>query len=164
MLAVSGTPSNDASSTQASDPSTSCSIAATLGVIGDRWTLLILRDVFRGVRRFGELQRDLGIARNLLADRLAKLVDHEVLERVPYQDRPVRCEYKLTPKGADLSTSLIALMGWGDRWYASDGAPTILIHEICGTPIEQAVHCPECNETVHPGGIKSRPGPGRSPR
>lgn len=139
-----------------------CSIAATLAIIGDRWTLLILRDIFRGVRRFSELQQDLGIAKNLLADRLSKLVDRGVLERVPYQDRPVRYEYKLTIKGADLSTSLIALMGWGDRWYASGGAPTVLVHEPCGTPIEQAVQCPLCDEPVNPGKIKSRPGPGRS--
>lgn len=141
-----------------------CSIAATLAIIGNRWTLLILRDVFRGVRRFSELHQDLGIAKNLLADRLSKLVDHGVLERVPYQERPVRYEYKLTVKGADLSTSLIALMGWGDRWYALDGVPTVLVHEPCGTPIEQAVQCPRCAEQVNPGQIKSRPGPGRSIR
>lgn len=145
-----------------SDPTTSCSIAATLAVIGDRWTLLILRDVFRGVHRFGQLQSDLGIAKNLLADRLAKLVDHDVLEKVPYQQRPLRCEYRLTAKGADFSTTLIALMGWGDRWYATEGAPTVLVHEDCDTPLEQTVRCPRCNETVNPGKIKSRPGPGRS--
>ena len=139
-----------------------CSIAATLDVIGDRWTVLILRDVFRGVRRFTGLQADLGIARNLLSDRLSKLVDHGVLERVPYQSRPIRHEYRLTAKGADLSTALIALMGWGDRWYASSGAPTVLVHDDCGTPIEQAVRCPVCNESVNPGRIKGRPGPGRS--
>lgn len=139
-----------------------CSIAATLAVIGDRWTVLILRDVFRGVRRFSQLQGDLGIARNLLADRLAKLVDHGVLEKVPYQTRPLRHEYRLTAKGADLSTSLIALMGWGDRWYATDGAPTILVHEECGTPLAQTVRCPSCGEDVKPGGIASRPGPGRT--
>ncbi len=140
-----------------------CSIAATLAIIGDRWTLLILRNVFRGVRRFGLIQQDLGIAKNLLADRLAKLVDHGVLERVPYQNRPVRHEYRLTAKGADLSTALIALMGWGDRWYAHHGAPTVLVHDECGTPIEQAVRCPSCDLTLNPGAITSRPGPGRNP-
>jgi DNA-binding HxlR family transcriptional regulator len=146
------------------DPSApDCSIAATIAVIGDRWTVLILRDVFRGVRRFSQLQADLGIARNLLSDRLSKLVDHGVLERIPYQSRPLRHEYRLTAKGADLSTALIALMGWGDRWYASSGAPTILVHEDCGTPIEHAVRCPRCSQSVNPGRIKSRPGPGRNP-
>ncbi|MDH3679339.1 MAG: helix-turn-helix transcriptional regulator [Acidimicrobiia bacterium] len=144
------------------DQRPACSIAATLAVIGDRWTLLILRDVFRGVHRFGQLQEDLGIAKNLLADRLAKLVEREVLEKVPYQSRPLRHEYRLTAKGADLSTALIALMGWGDRWYATGGAPTILVHEDCGTPLEHTVRCPRCTEPVHPGKIKSRPGPGRS--
>ena len=139
-----------------------CSIALTLDVIGDRWTLLILRDVFRGVRRFGQLHSDLGIAKNLLADRLSKLVDHGVLERVQYQTRPVRYEYRLTAKGADLSSSLIALMGWGDRWYAAQGAPTILVHEECDTPLDHTVRCPKCAENVHPGQIRSRPGPGRS--
>ncbi|MEM8923762.1 MAG: helix-turn-helix domain-containing protein [Actinomycetota bacterium] len=148
--------------TEQQEGSTSCSIAATLSVIGDRWSLLILRNVFRGARRFSLLQQDLGIAKNLLADRLSKLVDHGVLERVPYQTRPMRYEYRLTPKGADLSTSLIALMGWGDRWYAEQGAPTILVHDECGQPIEQSVHCPACDETVHPGKIRSRPGPGRT--
>ncbi len=139
-----------------------CSIATTLDVIGDRWSLLILRDVFRGARRFSEIQTDLGIAKNLLSDRLTNLVGHGVLERIPYQDRPVRYEYRLTPKGADLSTALIALMGWGDRWYATDGAPTVLVHERCGVPLEQVVRCPNCEETVSPGAIRSRPGPGRS--
>ncbi len=139
-----------------------CSIATTLDVIGDRWSLLILRDVFRGARRFSEIQADLGIAKNLLSDRLTNLVGHGVLERIPYQDRPVRYEYRLTPKGADLSTALTALMGWGDRWYATDGAPTVLVHERCGAPLEQVVRCPNCDETVSPGAIRSRPGPGRS--
>ncbi|MEM7271625.1 MAG: helix-turn-helix domain-containing protein [Actinomycetota bacterium] len=139
-----------------------CSIASTLDIIGDRWTLLILRDVFRGARRFSEIQADLGIAKNLLSDRLSRLVDHELLERVPYQDRPVRYEYRLTQKGADLSPALIALMRWGDRWYAANGAPTVLVHDRCGAPLDQSVTCPSCNEIVGPGHIRSRPGPGRT--
>jgi DNA-binding HxlR family transcriptional regulator len=87
-----------------------CSIAATLGFVGDRWSLLILRDAFRGVRRFADLRDDLGIARNILADRLDKLVDAEILERVPYQERPLRHEYRLTAKGRDLCPTLVALM------------------------------------------------------
>lgn len=138
-----------------------CSIAATLAIIGDRWTFLVLRDVFRGVYRFSELQESLGIAKNLLSDRLNKLVDTDVLERVPYQDRPVRYEYRLTEKGRDLSPSLIALMGWGDRWMADGQPPTVLVHECCGTPLEQRVECPQCNEDVTPSQIRSRPGPGR---
>lgn len=139
-----------------------CSIAATVDIIGDRWSLLILRNIFRGGRRFSEIQSDLGIAKNLLSDRLSRLVEEGLLERVPYQDRPVRYHYRLTPKGADLSPALIALMGWGDRWYAANGAPTVLVHEGCGEPLEQAVRCPSCEEIVSPGQIRSRPGPGRN--
>jgi DNA-binding HxlR family transcriptional regulator len=139
----------------------SCSIAATLAVIGDRWTVLVLRDIFRGVHRFSELQDDLGIARNLLSARLAKLVAAGVLEKVPYQDRPVRYEYRLTDKGRDLSPSLIALMGWGDRWMSNGQPPTVLIHDQCGTPLEQRVECPTCDQDINPRAIRSRPGPGR---
>lgn len=135
-----------------------CSIAATLEVIGDRWTLLILRDVFRGVRRFGQLQADLGIAKNILSDRLTRLVEHGVLEPVPYQQRPLRHEYRLTAKGADLSPALVAIMHWGDRWYA-DQPPTVLVHADCGTPLENVTRCPRCGEQIAPTHIASRPGP-----
>ena len=101
-----------------------CSIAGTLEIIGDRWTILILRDAFRGVRRFDEIQQDLGIARNILTERLTKLVDHGVLEKRQYQDRPARYEYRLTPKGVDLSPALVALMRWGDKHLAGDDVPT----------------------------------------
>ncbi len=146
-------------------PSTEgCSIAATLAAVGDRWTFLILRDLFRGVRRFERLHRNLGIARNLLTDRLQKLVDLGIVHRVPYQDRPIRNEYRLTAKGIDLSPALVALMGWGDRWYAADGPPTVLVHDACGTPLDQAVSCPHCHEPVGPTHIRSRPGPGNAVR
>ena len=133
-----------------------CSIAATLDIIGDRWTLLILRDAFRGVRRFSQFQDDLGIAKNLLSDRLRKLVDAGVFERIPYQDRPVRCEYVLTNKGQDLSPALISLMRWGDRWFADGEPPTVLIHDRCGTPLAQQVLCPTCDEVVVHEHIRSR--------
>ena len=146
--------------TEQRDPA--CSIAATLEAVGDRWTLLILRDLLRGVRRFEALHRDLGIARNLLTDRLHRLTELGIVHRVPYQDRPVRHEYRLTAKGADLSPALVALMHWGDRWYATDGPPTLLVHDVCGTTLDQAVSCPACDELVTPQHIRSRPGPGRS--
>ena len=132
-----------------------CSIAATLGVIGDRWTLLILRDVFRGNHRFSVLQSDLGIAKNLLADRLAQLIDDDVLEKVLYCQRPARYEYRLTAKGADLSALLIALMKWGDRWYSDGEPPTVLVHRECNTPLELHVDCPQCDAPVPPGQIRS---------
>lgn len=135
-----------------------CSIAGTLEIIGDRWSILILRDAFRGVRRFEEIQQDLGIARNILTDRLNKLVEHEVLERRQYQDRPARYEYRLTPKGVDLSPALVALMRWGDKHLAGEDGPTVLVHESCGTPIDQTFICWECDTTVAPTQIRSRPG------
>lgn len=137
-----------------------CSIEATLSIISDRWTLLILRNVFRGVRRFGEMQSDLDIARNILSDRLGKLVSHGVLAKVPYQERPTRYEYHLTPKGVDLSPSLVALMGWGDRWFATEGPPTVLVHESCGEPLVQRLECPSCGIDVRPHQIRSLPGTG----
>ena len=139
-----------------------CSIAASLQLIGDRWSLLILRDAFRGVRRFDELAADLGIARNLLADRLQKLVDHGILVKQPYQQRPVRYEYRLSAKGVDLSPALVALMRWGDKHVIEQSPPVVLVHDRCGTPLEQTLMCPHCAEAVAPKAIKSRPGPGRT--
>ncbi len=134
----------------------SCSIQATLDIVGDRWTLLILRDLFRGVRRFSAMQHDLGIARNMLADRLGRLVDAGVVAKEPYQHRPVRYDYVLTAKGLDLSNSLLALMAWGDRWCHDGDAPTVLVHADCGTPLEIATRCPACDEPVGPTRIRSR--------
>jgi DNA-binding HxlR family transcriptional regulator len=137
-----------------------CSIAAALQLIGDRWSLLILRDAFRGVHRFDDLATDLGIARNLLADRLQKLVDHGILVKQPYQDRPVRYEYRLSAKGIDLSPALVALMRWGDKHVLDASPPVLLVHDECQTPLEQVLMCPSCREAVTPRHIKSRPGPG----
>ncbi|MCC6225279.1 MAG: helix-turn-helix transcriptional regulator [Microthrixaceae bacterium] len=137
-----------------------CSIARSLEIIGDRWTILILRDAFRGIRRFDELRRDLDIARPVLADRLRRLVDHGVLQKVQYQQHPPRSEYRLTPMGVELSPALVALMRWGDK-YLSDGAPpTVLVHETCGNALEQGFWCPHCRQTFSPAEIASRPGPG----
>ena len=132
-----------------------CSIAGTLELIGDRWTMLILRDAFRGVRRFDALQRDLGIARNLLTDRLNKLVAHGILAKRLYQARPPRYEYRLTEKGIDLSPALVALMRWGDRWLAGGDGPVHLLHEVCGHPLDQVFVCWHCDETVTPLDITS---------
>lgn len=142
-------------------PPDRCSIQRTLDVVGDRWTLLILRDLFRGVRRFSRIQTDLGIAKNLLADRLGVLVEAGIVDRVPYQERPVRHEYRLTDKGRSLSPALVALMRWGDHWYSADGPPTELVHHECDTPLELQPWCTTCNVAVAPTAIRSRPGPGR---
>ncbi|MEO0494432.1 MAG: helix-turn-helix domain-containing protein [Actinomycetota bacterium] len=142
-------------------PVVDCSIQRTLDLIGDRWTLLIVRDLFRGVRRFSRIQEDLGIAKNLLTDRLAALVDADIVEKVPYQDRPVRYEYRLTERGRDLSPALVALMRWGDRYVSGGLAPTELVHDDCGTRLELQPWCTTCNVPVAPTDISSRPGPGR---
>ncbi|KIE50597.1 MAG: hypothetical protein MB53_04595 [marine actinobacterium MedAcidi-G2A] len=137
---------------------TNCSIDSTLSVIGDRWTILILRDLFRGVRRFEQLRKDLGIAKNILSDRLSKLHLAGVVHQEPYQSNPIRHEYYLTEKGLDLSPSLIALMHWGDRWFANGNPPTILTHSHCDTPLQQFTFCPKCDISVSPDRISSRPG------
>jgi DNA-binding HxlR family transcriptional regulator len=133
-------------------------IARTLAVIGDRWTLLILRDVFRGRRRFDELRTELGIARPVLSDRLRKLVEAGLLEKVPYQQRPPRYEYRLTAMGLELSPALVALMRWGDRWLATgdDARSTVLFHGPCGTELEQGYWCTTCKTTFGPLAIRSR--------
>lgn len=125
-----------------------CTVERTLDVIGDRWTVLILRDAFYGVRRFHEFVEDLGIARNVLTDRLKRLVEHGVLERQRYEDRPPRDEYRLTPKGKELLPVLLTLMRWGDRWTI-DGEPEVAFrHEPCGQVVEAAVVCDHCGQQL----------------
>jgi len=118
-----------------------CPVASTLEVVGERWTLLIIRDVFLGIRRFDELHKDLGIARNVLQARLERLVEEGVLVKRPYQERPLRCEYRLTEKGADLFPVLVALMKWGDRWLDDRGGPIELLHRDCGEPVGVELRC-----------------------
>src|SRR3954463_8086860 len=103
-----------------------CSVARTLEIVGERWTLLIVRDAFFGVRRFDDFQRSLGIARNVLQGRLERLVEEGILERVRYQERPERFEYRLTEKGLDLWPVVVSLLAWGDRHAAPDGPAMIL--------------------------------------
>jgi DNA-binding HxlR family transcriptional regulator len=135
-----------------------CSIARTLEVIGEWWTLLILRDAFFGVRRFDDFQRDLGIARNILTDRLNTLVDHGILERCRYQEHPARDEYHLTEKGLDLHPVLLSLLGWGDRWTAgAEGPPLLLEHENCGREVMPIMVCPHCREQVDAGTVRFHP-------
>jgi DNA-binding HxlR family transcriptional regulator len=140
----------------------SCSIARTLDVAGEWWTPLILRSVHLGVGRFDDLQRDLGLSRKVLADRLATLVEHGVLERRAYQERPERFEYALTEKGSELVAALLALMAWGDRWTAGDkgGVPVVLRHDRCGHDTHALVSCASCGEPLRPDEVTARPGPG----
>jgi DNA-binding HxlR family transcriptional regulator len=141
-----------------------CSIARALEVVGERWTLLIIRDVFLGVRRFDELQADLGIARNVLQTRLERLVEHGILEKRPYQDRPVRHEYRLTEKGVDLWPTIVALMQWGDRHApAPGGRPTVLQHRGCGGEVDEHRMCTRCGAKVEATASSAVPGPGATP-
>lgn len=106
-----------------------CSIARALELVGERWTLLIIREAFLGTRRFDDFQRMLGIARNVLQARLERLTDAEIMRRVAYQERPVRYEYRLTKKGVDLWPVIVALLKWGDRHAAPNGPPVVLQHK-----------------------------------
>jgi DNA-binding HxlR family transcriptional regulator len=138
-----------------------CSVARSLELIGERWTLLIVRDVFVGVRRFDELQADLGIARNVLTERLARLVDGGVLERHRYQERPERFEYRLTQKGLDLWPVLVSLLQWGDRYYApAEGPPLVLVHRDCGGRLAEGHRCDRCGDELTAADVKPTPGPG----
>ncbi|WP_377355097.1 winged helix-turn-helix transcriptional regulator [Phenylobacterium terrae] len=142
-------------------PKEACSVARTVAVIGDRWTLMILRDCFLGVRRFEAFQERLGISRTIIADRLKLLTDEGVLRREAYQERPVRYEYRLTPKGLELHPVLMAIVGWGDRHYAGEAGPPVLNrHKACGCDFHAVMTCSECGEAVGPRDVQSRPGPG----
>lgn len=123
------------------------SVEAALDQVGDRWTFLILREAFFGVRRFVVFQRNLGVARNLLTDRLGQLVEHGIFERRRYQERPERFEYRLTEKGRDLYGVTVAIMRWGDRWL-TDSPPLRLSHAADGGEIEQVLRCTTCGEAL----------------
>jgi DNA-binding HxlR family transcriptional regulator len=142
-------------------PGQICSIAKSLEVIGERWSLLIVRDVLHGNRRFGEIQRSLGVARNVLSARLQRLVDEGILERRAYQESPPRDEYFLTEKGLDLWPALIALQGWGDRHSTGpEGPPMLLVHKACGGPISDRGICESCGEVLSARDATQVPGPG----
>ena len=127
-----------------------CSLARTLAVVGDRWTLLILRDCFLGVRRFEHFQSRLGITRHVLTDRLYKLVEYGVLNKVAYQQRPLREEYRLTDKGLELHPVILHLVQWGDRHLADQrGAPLYHVHRQCGHRFQARLTCSECGEEVN---------------
>jgi DNA-binding HxlR family transcriptional regulator len=137
-----------------------CSIARALEVVGERWTLLIIRDVFLGVRRFDELQSHLGVARNVLQVRLERLVDNGVLEKTPYQERPLRHEYRLTDKGIDLWPTIVALLQWGDRHAAHpEGPPVLLTHKDCGGELDSHRVCLRCGKPVEARQARALPGP-----
>jgi DNA-binding HxlR family transcriptional regulator len=126
-----------------------CSVARALAVIGDRWTLVVLRDCFLGVRRFEAFQARLGISRSIIAARLKLLVDEGVLRKEAYQDRPARHEYRLTQKGLDLYPVIMAIVHWGDDYYAGEaGPPLVLRHKSCGHDFAPVTTCSQCSEAI----------------
>jgi DNA-binding HxlR family transcriptional regulator len=135
-----------------------CSIAKPLSFLGERWTMLILRELFLGRRRFDDFQASLGVATNMLSARLTTLTEEGIVERRRYSEHPERFEYVLTEKGRDLQPILLALLAWGDRYTAEDGPPMEVVHE------DHAFHmiptCSVCGEPIDTHNVHTRPGPG----
>jgi DNA-binding HxlR family transcriptional regulator len=141
-----------------------CSLSRSLELMGDWWTMLILRDLYLEVNRFDDLVEDLGISRNLLTTRLGELVESGVVERVQYQERPPRYEYRLAASGKELVPILFALTAWGDRWAVPDqGKPLELRHKECGAICVPEVACSECGGAVTADNVTPLPGPGGAP-
>jgi DNA-binding HxlR family transcriptional regulator len=137
-----------------------CSVAQCLEVVGEWWSMLIVRDAFLGVRRFDQFQERLGISRNILNHRLTKLVEEGILVKVPYSERPPRYDYRLTDKGRDLWPVITAMRQWGDRYAAPDGPPLTVVHKACGQPAGVVEICSECGEPVAARDFRVERGPG----
>lgn len=143
-----------------------CTVQRTLDLIGEKWTLLILRDAFNGVRRFDDLRRHVGLADAVLSDRLRKLVTAGILTTVPYQERGSRTrhEYRLTPKGRDLWPILVALRQWGETYVANPEGPVIEVrHRDCGAPVRVVVECPDEHTALSPREVTVLAGPAARP-
>ncbi|HLI43573.1 MAG TPA: helix-turn-helix domain-containing protein [Acidimicrobiales bacterium] len=137
-----------------------CSIARALEAVGERWSLLIVRDaLFAGVTRFNDFQHNLGLATNVLATRLDSLVAAGVMERHPSPERPAQHEYVLTEKGRDLAPALISLTAWGDRWSSPNGPPILYRHALCGGSVRHELACSNCG-AIDASEVTVRPGPG----
>jgi len=138
-----------------------CSVARTLDIIGEWWTLLILRDVFYGVRRFEALRSHLGISRKVLTSRLERLTDEAILKKVLYQTHPSRYEYRLTNKGLDLLPVLLTIMNWGDQWMSEPGMPPVIfVHKDCGEETTPKLVCSCCGGDLNAHNIYPKAGPG----
>ncbi len=137
-----------------------CSIAAALEIVGERWTLLVMREVLLGRRRFAEIRRNVGVAPNILSDRLQVLVEHGLLRRRRYSEHPESYEYVPTRKGVDLNPVIITLLQWGDRYAAPGGPPRVPVHTSCGHDADPRLHCSHCGEIIQNGELTVRPGPG----
>jgi DNA-binding HxlR family transcriptional regulator len=140
--------------------SQNCSIARTLELVGERWSILIVREAFLGTRRFDQFQHRLGIARNVLQARLQRLVDEGIMKRELYQERPPRYEYRLTAKGVDLWPIVVAMLKWGDRHVAPAGPPVILEHRGCGGEVDDRRRCTRCGADLEAWEVEAKRGPG----
>jgi DNA-binding HxlR family transcriptional regulator len=137
-----------------------CSVAQCLEVVGEWWSMLILRDAFLGVTRFDQFQERLGISRNVLNQRLATLVEAGVLVKVPYNDHPPRHDYRLTDKGRDLWPVVTTMRQWGDKYAAPEGPPLQLVHKGCGEISDAVLTCTTCGEPIGARDVRAVPGPG----
>ena len=137
-----------------------CSVAQCLEVVGEWWSMLVVRDAFLGVTRFDDFQERLGISRNILNQRLHRLVETGVLRRVAYSERPPRYDYRLTEKGRSLWPVLMAMRQWGDRYAAPDGPPVVVTHRSCGQVADAVMVCASCGEPLEAGDVRAAPGPG----
>ena len=138
-----------------------CSVAQCLEVIGEWWTMLIVRDAFHGISRFDDFQEKLGISRSVLRQRLSRLVEHGILKRTPYLQHPVRYDYQLTAKGTDLWPVVSAMRQWGDRYAAPQGPPVRLLHKSCGAVSDINQVCANCNQPVNALNVQLITDPGR---
>jgi len=140
-----------------------CTIARAMAILGERWTVVVLREVFSGVRRFDDMRERTGIPRQVLANRLGTLVEHGVLRREPYREPGARQrhEYRLTDKGLDLWPILVALLGWGDRYLADpEGSPLTTVHRDCEAEVHTVLRCAAGHEIGSSRDVVPRPGPG----
>jgi DNA-binding HxlR family transcriptional regulator len=138
-----------------------CPIARTLDVVGEQWTLLIVRDLAIGISRFDALQRNLGLSRKVLTQRLTTLREHGIADRAPYQDNPARYDYHLTEKGVELALVLLAVQSWGARWMLGEaGPPVVMRHEPCGAITDAVVSCADCGEPLRAEDLTPLPGQG----
>jgi DNA-binding HxlR family transcriptional regulator len=138
-----------------------CSIAGAAAIFGDRWTLLVLRELMLGRRRFSEIERNTGAAPNILSDRLRVLVEHGLLTKHRYREHPEAHEYVMTAKGRDVGPVLTAILAWGDRHATPpDGPPRVFVHVACGHDAHPVLHCSHCGEPIGDRDLKVRPGPG----
>ncbi len=143
-----------------------CTVGRAMNVLGERWTFLVLREVFNGVRRFDDMRTHTDVPRQVLANRLALLVGEGILRRVPYREPGARLrhEYRLTQKGFDLYPVLVAVLEWGDRYLAdAEGAPVEIAHRDCGAPVSVRLSCADGHADLKPREVAPRPGPGAKP-